>query len=129
MAKREGEPVPLTVRDFCLVALKGGDADDCDVPRRIRRAVRYYFADRASDRPDWPYPSAVGAALEGDEEATSTVSVDFESALWEALSAEAERQGVEAERLVEHATLYFAADRDAGRITSRILGAIDAEER
>jgi hypothetical protein len=35
---------------------------------------------------------------------------------------------VSSQRLAEHAVLYFVADRDAGRITQRILDALADED-
>jgi hypothetical protein len=42
--------------------------------------------------------------------------------------AEAGKQGVSAQQLLEHAAFYFAAELDAGRITRRILDDLDATE-
>ncbi len=49
------------------------------------------------------------------------MELSVDEGLWDSLEQEAARQGVPAPRLAEHAALYFAADRDAGRVTQRIL--------
>ena len=41
--------------------------------------------------------------------------------LWDSLDAEAERQGAELHRLIEHAVLLYVSDLDAGRATNAIL--------
>ncbi len=48
------------------------------------------------------------------------VEVDFDEFGWELITAEAERQGVSVEEVVRHATLYFLADADSGRLATRI---------
>jgi hypothetical protein len=40
---------------------------------------------------------------------------------WRRLEDEAERQGVPLERLIEHASLLYLADVDAGRVAERVL--------
>lgn len=51
----------------------------------------------------------------------------MDAKLWADFEREAKRQGVPVERLAEHAALYFAADRDAGRVTQRILEDMEAK--
>ncbi len=47
------------------------------------------------------------------------------SRIWQVLQQEAERQGAQLPRVVEHASLLYLADLDSGRAVRRIL---DAEE-
>ena len=48
--------------------------------------------------------------------------------IWRELEAEAEVQGIELPRLVEHASLLYIADLDSGRAAGRILDADDLED-
>jgi hypothetical protein len=41
---------------------------------------------------------------------------------WNALSDEAERQGIPVEELLAHAAMYYVADLDAGRLAARVPG-------
>ena len=82
------------------------------------RAARYYLADRDSGRmalrvPRLPKAAAGKAALD------LTVDLDRES--WQELEAEAERQDVSVEAMLEHAIMYFLADIDSGRVEQRLL--------
>ena len=43
---------------------------------------------------------------------------------WGRLQAEAERQKVNLERLLEHATIRFMADLDAGRVTEQLASSL-----
>jgi hypothetical protein len=73
---------------------------------------------------------ALPGFLPDEEEAGERVTLELEidSAVWTDFEREAERQGVSPQRLAEHAVLYFAADRDAGRITQRILDDLADED-
>ena len=82
------------------------------------RAARYYLADRDSGRialrvPRLPKGAARKAALR------LTVDLDRES--WQELEAEAKRQDVSVEAMLEHAIMYFLADVDSGRVEQRLL--------
>jgi hypothetical protein len=111
----------LTLGEFTVYALAGGPGPARGQLRiSAMRALRYYLEDRASGRTDWPCPTFlpdVGGAGKVDLDLT------LDEALWRELRAEAERQGVEPERLAEHAALYFAGSRDAGRIDQEALEA------
>jgi hypothetical protein len=96
-------------------------------PRSLgRRAIRYYLCDTNSDRIEWPYPGFLPDEEEAGERVTLELEID--SAVWSDFKQEAERQGVPPQRLAQHAVLYFVADRDAGRITQRILDALADED-
>ena len=49
------------------------------------------------------------------------VWIDLGDFAQEAAEAEARRQGVTLEELLEHAVLYYLADLDAGRIAARVF--------
>ena len=50
----------------------------------------------------------------------SKVEVEFDEFGWEALTDEAQRQGVTVEELVAHAAMYYVADADRGRFSHRV---------
>jgi hypothetical protein len=86
-------------------------------PARTVRAVRYYLEDSDSGRVEWPCPDFLRNKPAGG----GAVELSVDEDLWDSFEQEASRQGVPVQRLAEHAALYFAADRDAGRVTQRIL--------
>jgi hypothetical protein len=63
--------------------------------------------------PRLPPPATRQPALE--------LTLDLDADSWNELEAEAERQGVSLERLLEHAIVYFLSDLDAGRVERRML--------
>lgn len=56
------------------------------------------------------------------------LDLDVDENLWRSFVEEADRQGVEADRLAEQAAFYLAAEVDAGRIVLRMLEAAEAAE-
>jgi hypothetical protein len=90
----------------------------------VPRAVRFYFKERDSGQPGWRYPSFLEESAgpkDGHE-----VSVPDE--LWQQLQAEAGRQQVSPEDLLQHAAFYYGAARDDGRLTRRIAEELSREE-
>ncbi|HEY5053714.1 MAG TPA: hypothetical protein VII45_09930 [Solirubrobacterales bacterium] len=83
----------------------------------MAQAMRYYLADGGSGRAEWAYPGFLQA---GQADRTVEAQIEIDDAVWDAFSDEADRQGVPTDQLLQHAALYFAADRDAGRLTQRI---------
>ena len=111
--------VTIELGEFTLDALAGEGRVEMDcVPARAVRAVRYYLNDSGSGRAEWPCPDFLRDKPDGGGE---TVELSVDEGLWDSLEQEAARQGVPAQRLAEHAALYFVADRDAGRVAQRIL--------
>lgn len=102
-------------------------SDDPD-PERLAlllpRAVRFYFEERDGGQPGWRYPSFLeaGNGVEQDRE------VSLPEDLWRQLQAEAERQEVSPENLLQHAAFYYGAARDEGRLTQRIAEELRQEE-
>jgi hypothetical protein len=110
--------VTVAIGDFGIGALGGGlIRDPSKLSCSLLVALRYYLADEGSGRVGWRYP-LVGR----DQPSKRSVEVRFEvdEMTWRNFSAEAERQGVSPDRLLQHAVLYFAASRDGGRIADRI---------
>ena len=94
-------------------------------PVRTESAVRIYLKDKEAGRPAWPYPDFLRGS-ETQEDIGLELHVDPD--LWLQFEAEAERQGVSAQQLLEHAAFYFAAELNAGRITQRILADLESNE-
>ncbi|MGN6257831.1 MAG: hypothetical protein ACTHN3_08805 [Solirubrobacterales bacterium] len=90
---------------------------------KMESALRCYLRDKDAGRPAWPYPGF----LRGSE-AQEDVQVEFDvdKDLWRSFEEEAARQGVSVEQLTEHASFYFRAELDAGRLTERILDDLEA---
>jgi hypothetical protein len=82
----------------------------------VHAAMVYYFADRDSGRPGWRVPRFAAAPQNGNG-----VELELQNDEWDTLAEEARRQDADEERLLEHLTLYYLADLEAGRITARIL--------
>jgi hypothetical protein len=106
-------------------ALAATDEPD---PERISlllpRAVRFYLDDRDGDQSSWSYPSFLaGGDGNGDGH-----DLDLDEKLWQQLRAEAERQEVAPEDLLQHAAFYYGAARDEGRLTERIAAELRKEE-
>lgn len=94
-------------------------------PARTESAVRVYLSDKGADRPAWPYPGFLrGSETQEDVALELEVNPD----LWLQFEGEAEKQGISAQQLLEHAAFYFAAELDAGRITQRILDDLKATQ-
>ena len=110
--------VSMAIGEFGLESLGGSSIRDPEnLARSLIQAVRYYLADRDFRRAGWPYPSF---RLDGEGESKIKVEMEIDAATWDALSKEAARQQVSPEQLIRHAVLYFAADRDGGRVAQRL---------
>jgi hypothetical protein len=94
-------------------------------PARTEIAIRVYLGDKGAGQPAWPYP---GFLRQSETREDVGVELEVEPDLWVQFEAEAEKQSVSAQQLLEHAAFYFAAELDAGRITQRILDDLDAAE-
>jgi ADP-ribose pyrophosphatase YjhB (NUDIX family) len=92
--------------------MAAGDPDE-DPGGRLVAAVVYFLAEGGSDVAGGAYP-------EFRREQDGMQARDFELAipadLWRRFTAEAERQRVSPDRMLEHAALFFAAHADAGRL-------------
>jgi hypothetical protein len=107
-------------------SLRGGSWEDAeDLSRSLMQAIRYYLSDQGSDRGGWSYPSFHRNASGGT---MIEVQIDIDEASWEAFSKQAAQQEVSTDQLAEHAVLYFAADRDRGRLAERLAKKIESGE-
>jgi hypothetical protein len=106
----------VTVRfgEFTVYALAGEKGPPSGrVRSNAVRALRFYLSESDSGRPDWPCPAFLPDGGAGGVELELTVDDE----LWLSVEQEADRQGIPVGKLAEHAALYYAANRDAGRIT------------
>ncbi|HWC47886.1 MAG TPA: hypothetical protein VG448_03285 [Solirubrobacterales bacterium] len=91
------------------------------------RALRFYFEERDDGdgvQPGWRYPAFLDRPpVDGDGR-----EVSIPDQLWQELQAEAERQEVSPEDLLQHAAFYYGAARDDGRLTQRIAEELSREE-
>lgn len=84
---------------------------------RLAAAARYFLEQADSGGAAYAYPDF--RRQEGHEQ-RHEVEVVISADLWKRLAAEADRQGVSPDRMLEHAAFYFAAAGDAGGISGRI---------
>ncbi len=111
--------VTVALGDFSLESLGGAyKRDTANLGRSLAQAIRYYLGDRDSGRAGWPYPSF---GRDGKDDQLVELRISIDAAVWDDFSKEADRQGVSTGQLIQHAALYFAADRDSGRLAQRIV--------
>jgi hypothetical protein len=116
------QAVSLMLSQLAADALRGESATESGAAR-LEIAIRCYLGDRDTRQAAWPYP----AFLRGSEVREEVdLALDIEARLWSLFEAEALRQEVSAQQLAEHASFYFAAELDAGRLTQRILDDLES---
>jgi hypothetical protein len=119
----------VQVKIGALAAHSLSASDDPDAERLsllVPRAIRFYFEERDGGEPGWRYPSFLDPGGGGKDGGGREVSIPDE--LWQQLRAEAERQEVSPENLLQHAAFYYGAARDEGRLTQRIAEELSREE-
>ncbi len=111
--------VNVILGEISLRALRGeGSPESTSLGFALGLAIRYYLTEKDTYAPGWAYPRFRRDLIEGEG---VQVQITIDDAPWEALEREADRQGVSAERLAEHAALYFAAHLETGRIGRSLL--------
>lgn len=103
-----------------------GEPDPERLSQLAPRAVRFYLGDgnNGNEQAGWRYPSFLDRPqVDGDGR-----DVSLPDDLWQELRAEAERQEVSPEDLLQHAAFYYGAARDDGRLTQRIAEELSREE-
>lgn len=94
-------------------------------PADFVRVIQFYLREKPTDAPGWAYPGFLRDRLASER---VELELSVPDPLWSALEGEASDQGIAVERLLEHATLYYAAEIDAGRVTGRILEDLEEDE-
>ncbi len=123
-ALRQKETVVLGA--FAVSSLGGASTEDsASLSSSLVQVIGYYLADQASGRDVWPYPDFLGEDRGGR---MVTLEIDIDEGVWTSFSREAERQEVSASQLLQHAVLYFVADRDAGHLARRIISSLDESD-
>jgi hypothetical protein len=111
--------VSVVLGEISLRALRGENRTEANsLGAPLALAIRYYLTEKELDRPGWAFPRFRRGR--GEAEGVQ-VQITIDNGPWEALEREADRQGVSAEQLAEHAALYFAADLDTGRLSRSSL--------
>ena len=93
-------------------------ADGLELDQLIDLACSYYESQLGSDRTAMRVPRFERSAG-GREDRVLQLEMGAETR--RRLEQEALRQGVELERLLEHAAMFYLADLDAGRVTEKIV--------
>jgi hypothetical protein len=117
--------VPVKIGALAAHSLAASEDPD---PERLSlllpRAVRFYLEERDREQSNWRYPPFLdGTQIDGEGR-----EVSLPDELWQQLQAEAERQEVPPEDLLQHAAFYYGAARDDGRLTARIAEELQREE-
>jgi hypothetical protein len=117
-------PLKVELSEFAVGALARGEPHESEQVRRsFARAIRFYLHEAAARRPGWSVPSA----LRGERPEVE-LELGLDEKLLGELEAEAGKQDVSLSRLVSQAAIYYAAERDAGRITQRVLDDIEQDD-
>jgi hypothetical protein len=107
----------LALDEFGRATLEGEAARYSVEPGElVGHAVQYFLADRDSGRPALRVPRFARADVQSPLE----LEVDLKDRTWEEAEAEAARQQVPLERLLEHAAMYLVADLDSGEVAAKI---------
>jgi len=118
------QPLKVQLSEFAVGALAHGEPHESEhVRKRFARAIRFYLLETAARRPGWSVPSA----LRG-ERPEIELTLELDEKLLGELEAEAGKQEVSLSRLVSQAAIYYAAERDAGRITQRVLDTMEQDD-
>ena len=79
-----------------------GDGGSEEAPARLQSAVRCYLGDRGANQAAWPYPAFLrGSRPQVDVE----LRLDIKDDLWHSFEAEADRQDISPQQLLEHETV------------------------
>jgi hypothetical protein len=104
----------VTVRlgSFAVEALAGGAGSETEPsPADLERAIQFYLSQSRRRGPGWAYPEFV---REQDPAGQVEIELEVDEFLWVSLEKEARRQKVTIPQLLEHASLYYAAEMDSG---------------
>jgi len=116
--------IPVKLGKMAAEALAASsEPDSSRLNLLVPRAVSFYLSEREEGRSEWSYPSFM-ASHNGFEGA---YELAMEEELWSELQAEAASQGVDPQRLLQHAVFYYGAARDEGRLTERIAADLRRE--
>jgi hypothetical protein len=122
--------VTVSLSRACLDLLAWEDG--AEPGRRLVTAIAYFLAEGSSGEAGHAYPGfrrdgtgEPGRQPENVGEPRESFDLAVGDDLWRRFEAEAERQGVPTDRLLEHAALFLAAQADAGRLAERVADELD----
>jgi hypothetical protein len=105
---------------FAAEALAGtAVSGDIPEPDRVVQAIQFYLSNEDGAGAGWAYPAFLREREMGEE---VKLEISIEDSSWLLLEGQARKQGVVVGKLLEHVILYYTAELDAGRVTTRILG-------
>lgn len=117
------QPLKVTLSGFVIDAIARGEPRDSEqVGRRFAWAIRFYLDEATTGKAGWSVPSVLRT-----ERGETAMKLELDDRLLHRLEAEARKQDVSLSRLVSQASIYYAAEFDAGRITQRVLDDFDSD--
>lgn len=118
-----GSKVVIQLSPIGAKALSASGQPNPDrLAKTLSQSIEYYLLKRDSKSTGWAYPKFLPPGTDSEQ---GGVEVPLERGLWDEMALEADRQEVAVDHLLQHAALYFAAARDAGRLTDRIIEVLD----
>jgi hypothetical protein len=117
--------VEVALSELAYEALTGDDPGAGVPVARMEGVLRFYLRDKGTARSAWPYPDFLGGSETRDD---VRVELEVDAGLWRDFAEEAANQGITVGQLIEHASFYFAAELNAGRVTERILEDLESTE-
>ena len=111
--------ISLTFNEFGWRALEDrADAERLELEQLVALACSYYESELSAERTATVVPRFRRPPADAE---TRTLLLELADGCLRRLEQEAERRGIELERLCEHAALLYLADLDAGRVAERIV--------
>lgn len=112
--------VTVKLGSFAVEALAGGAGSGTEPsPADVERAIQFYLSQSRRQGPGWAYPELMRGK---DPAGQVEIELDVDEFLWVSLEKEAGRQKVTISQLLEHASLYYAAEMDSGWAPERKRG-------
>jgi hypothetical protein len=122
--------VTLQLGEFAMDAIeRQARALGISADRLVREALIYYVSDLSSERLAARPPRIAAESSGRFQREVLELCVDVDARTWEELESEAARYEMPLERLLGHATLYYLADLEAGRVAARIVEGLDENSR
>jgi hypothetical protein len=113
------EEIAITFDDFGWQALEERAAQQrVSLEELLSLALGYYDSELPSGRAATVVPRFRRTPVDGE---TRTLALEIEEGMIPRLRREAERRGVELERICEHAALLFLADLDSGKVAEEVV--------
>lgn len=109
--------VSVKLGAFAVDALAGRvGASSAPAPADVLRAIQFYLGQSRRRGPGWAYPAFMRRQ---DPSVAVEFELDIDDAVWASLAREAARQNITVEQLLEHASMYYAAQMDSGWVAGQ----------